>query len=84
MVSDRLLALANDISKKDTVLDVGCDHGYLSIYLKENNLCKEVYACDISESALNVARKNFKKSNLDIKNIIAIIIIIQVIILIAL
>jgi len=71
MVSDRLLALANDISKKDTVLDVGCDHGYLSIYLKENNLCKEVYACDISESALNVARKNFKKSNLDIKNFVS-------------
>ena len=50
MNSDRIKALADDISKKDTVLDVGCDHGYLSIYLKTNNLCKEVYASDIKES----------------------------------
>ena len=31
-MSDRLLSLANDISKKDIVLDVGTDHGYLPIY----------------------------------------------------
>lgn len=71
MNSDRIKALADDISKKDTVLDVGCDHGYLSIYLKTNNLCKEVYASDIKESALNVARKNFKKYNLDIETYVS-------------
>jgi len=71
MNSDRIRALADDISKKDIVLDVGCDHGYLSIYLKENDLCKEVYASDISENALNVARKNFKKHNLDIKTFVS-------------
>ena len=71
MNSDRIKALADDISKKDTVLDVGCDHGYLSIYLKTNKLCKEVYASDIKESALNVARKNFKKYNLDIKTYVS-------------
>lgn len=71
MNSDRIRALADDISKKDVVLDVGCDHGYLSIYLKENNLCKEIYASDISENALNVARKNFKKHNLDIKTFVS-------------
>ena len=47
MNSKRIKALASDVSKKDTVLDVGCDHGYLSIYIKENKLCKEVYASDI-------------------------------------
>jgi len=71
MNSDRIKALADDISKKDTVLDVGCDHGYLSIYLKTNDLCKEVYASDIKESALNVARKNFKKYNLDIETYVS-------------
>ena len=71
MNSDRIKALADDISKKDIVLDVGCDHGYLSIYLKTNNLCKEVYASDIKESALNVAIKNFKKYNLDIKTYVS-------------
>ena len=71
MNSERIKALAKEISEKDVVLDVGCDHGYLSIYLKQNNLCKEVYASDISENALNYARNNFKKYNLDIKNYVS-------------
>lgn len=71
MNSERIKALAKEISEKDVVLDVGCDHGYLSIYLKQNNLCKEVYASDISENALNYAKNNFKKYNLDIKNYVS-------------
>lgn len=71
MNSERIKVLAKEVSEKDTVLDVGCDHGYLSIYLKQNNLCKEVYASDISENALNAAIKNFKKYNLDIKTYVS-------------
>lgn len=71
MNSERIKALVDDIAKNDIVLDVGCDHGYLSIYLKKNNLCKDVYASDISENALNVARKNFKKYNLDIRTYVS-------------
>ena len=71
MERKRIKALASEISKKDTVLDVGCDHGYLCKYLKENGLCKEVYASDIKESALNVARNNFKKNKLDIKTFVS-------------
>ena len=71
MNSDRLKAIVSDVSINDIVLDVGCDHGYLSIYLKENNLCKEVYASDISKKALDVARKNIKKKNLDIKTFVS-------------
>jgi len=71
MNSIRLQKIAEFISKKDIVLDVGCDHGYLSIYLKENNLCKNVYASDISSSALEGAIKNFEKHKLDIKNYVS-------------
>ena len=71
MNSERIKALAKEVSENDTVIDVGCDHGYLSIYLKQNNLCKEVYASDISENALNSARKNFQKYNLDIKTYVS-------------
>ena len=71
MNSKRLNALASNVSEKDVVLDVGCDHGYLSLYLKENNLCKEVYASDISENALKSAQNNFKKHNVQIKTFVS-------------
>ncbi len=71
MLSKRLLAVASNVLEKDTVLDVGCDHGYLSIYLKKNNLCKEVYASEISENALKIARENFKKEKLVIKSFLS-------------
>jgi len=71
MNSERIKALAGEISEKDTVVDIGCDHGYLSIYLKQNNLCKNVYASDISENALNHARQNFKKYNVEIENFVS-------------
>ena len=35
MNSERLLTIASFVEKNDTVLDVGCDHGYLDIYLKK-------------------------------------------------
>lgn len=71
MFSERIKALAEYVDKSDTVIDIGCDHGYLSIYLKENNLCKNVYASDISANALDAAIKNFKKYNLDIKTYVS-------------
>ena len=40
--------------------DVGCDHGYLSIYLIEKDVCQKVYATDINESPVNIAKRNIK------------------------
>lgn len=67
MKSLRLLTISSLVDKDDIVLDVGCDHGYLAIYLKKNNLCKDVLASDVSEQALNTAKRNFKNNNLQIK-----------------
>ena len=67
MKSKRLLAIASFIGKNDSVLDLGCDHGYLAIYLKKNNLCKNVIASDISSNALDIANNNIKKYQVDIK-----------------
>lgn len=71
MNSERLKLIASLVNTSDIVLDVGCDHGYLSMYLKQNKLCKEVYASDISENALEVARSNFKKNKLNIKTFVS-------------
>lgn len=67
MKSKRLLVIASFIEKNDSVLDLGCDHGYLAIYLKKNNLCKNVIASDISSNALDIAKNNIKKYQVDIK-----------------
>ena len=66
MHSERLLTIASLVDREDVVIEVGCDHGYLSIYLKENKLCKNVYASDINKNALNNAAYNIEKKNLDI------------------
>ncbi len=66
MLNPKLKAIASLINKNDTVIDVCCDHAYLAIYLKKNNLCQDVYASDINPNALNGARKNIKASKLNI------------------
>ncbi|MGN1337661.1 MAG: tRNA (adenine(22)-N(1))-methyltransferase TrmK [Candidatus Coprovivens sp.] len=65
-ISNRLLALTQFVDKKDTIVDVGCDHGLLSIYLVENKLCKSVIASDVNQNALNNAINNIKKRKLNI------------------
>ena len=71
MINKKLKAIASFINTQDTVVDIGCDHAYLAIYLKENKLCKNVYASDINENALNIAKHNIKEHNLDIETILS-------------
>ena len=66
-ISKRLKALVKFVDKEDSLVDVGCDHGLLSIYLAENKLCKSIVASDINPNALNNAKENIKKRNLNIK-----------------
>ena len=63
MLSIRLEAVASLITT-DSVIDVGCDHGYLDIYLTLKGI--KCLATDVSKNALNAAIANFKKYNLDI------------------
>ena len=70
-LSKRLESLAKFVLKNDRVVDVGCDHGYLSIFLVENNLAKKVVASDINPNALNMAINNIKKRNLKIEAVLS-------------
>lgn len=48
----RLQAAADLLSDRDTVADIGCDHGRLSCSLLQQNACKRCIATDISEASV--------------------------------
>lgn len=67
MISLRLKSIASFINKEDQVVDIGCDHAYLPIYLMKNQLCKTVIAADRNKNALHSANLNIQKENLEKK-----------------
>ena len=60
-LSSRLEAACRFVRPGDRVADIGCDHGYLGIYLLKNQIASHVYACDINEGPLNAAVINSEK-----------------------
>ena len=60
-LSPRLLACAGFVAKGDRVADVGCDHGYLSIYLLKNGIASFAIASDINRGPLQAAMQNAQK-----------------------
>ena len=65
-LSIRLQAIADLVKENTKIVDVGCDHGLLDIYLtKEKNV--KCIASDNKQSCLDNAINNIKKYNLDDK-----------------
>ena len=60
-LSKRLQACAQMISPGSRIADIGCDHGYLGIYLLKNGIASEVIAADINEMPLQSARSNARR-----------------------
>lgn len=60
-LSKRLLTCAGFVAPGDRVADIGCDHGYLSIYLLKNNIAASAIAADINEMPLQSARRNAER-----------------------
>jgi len=65
-ISKRLLAVADLIENNSKVIDIGCDHGLLDIYLAQNKNCHTL-ATDISATCLEKAKENIKLNNLEEK-----------------
>ena len=60
-LSSRLLACCSFVSPGDRVADIGCDHGYLGIYLLHKGIVSAVIASDINEGPLQSAVRNSEK-----------------------
>lgn len=61
ILTERLKKAAELIGKTEILADIGCDHGYLPIYLLERNDISFAYACDVRDGPLEAARKNIIK-----------------------
>ena len=67
-ISKRLKSIASFIEDNSSIVDIGCDHGLLDIYLFKNKKNLKIIASDVNQNALNNAIKNIKKEKLE-KNI---------------
>ena len=59
-LSRRLAAVAGMVTKGNVVCDVGCDHGYVSIYLVQEGISPHVIAMDVREGPLSHAKEHIR------------------------
>ena len=60
-ISERLKAISDFIDETDRVIDIGCDHANLDIYLCEQYKSINIIASDIHEGALKQALSNIER-----------------------
>lgn len=60
-LSSRLLACCNLVNPGASVADIGCDHGYLGIWLLMQNIANSVIAADVNQGPLDSAFRNSHK-----------------------
>lgn len=64
-IDNRLKRITDFIPSDSYILDVGCDHAFLDIYLALNRNNVKLIASDINENPLKIAKENIKKYNLE-------------------
>ena len=57
-ISKRLQAVAAMVQAQGPLADVGCDHGYIPIYLRQDGQIKEAIAMDINKGPLSKAKEH--------------------------
>ena len=60
-MSNRLLTVSSFVRRGDRVADIGCDHGYLGIYLLTNGIAAHMIESDVAVGPLDSARRNARK-----------------------
>ncbi|MDD5826824.1 MAG: class I SAM-dependent methyltransferase [Bacilli bacterium] len=63
-LSSRLQKISDLVEENHTFIDIGCDHGFLSIELAKKYPNAKIVASDINENALKNAKDNIQKFHL--------------------
>lgn len=63
-LSHRMQAVADMVTPGSRVVDIGCDHGYVSMYLVQYQKAEHVLAMDINEGPLLRAAQHVKEAKL--------------------
>ena len=63
-LSARMQALANMVTEGNRVCDLGCDHGWLSIYLVQHKISPCALAMDVREGPLMQASAHVLEAEL--------------------
>ena len=58
MLPERLSILKSWIPKGSTLIDIGCDHGFLPIFAVQSGIVKEAIAVDRSHAPIESAKRN--------------------------
>jgi len=58
VLSERMQMVADMVSRGNVLADIGCDHGFVSIYLLESGTCPKVIAMDVNEGPLLRAKEH--------------------------
>ncbi|MCM1134217.1 MAG: class I SAM-dependent methyltransferase [Clostridium sp.] len=65
VLSARMKALADMVTIGGRVCDLGCDHGYLSIYLIQHKISPHVLAMDVRKGPLGKAEEHIRRAGLE-------------------
>lgn len=64
-LSDRMRMNVSLVPKGARVADIGCDHGYASIWLVQHGIARTVVAMDVNEGPIQRAREHVSQAGLD-------------------
>ena len=65
LLSERMQMVADMVTKGNVAADIGCDHGFVSIYLAEQGICPRVIAMDVNEGPLLRAKEHVAERGLE-------------------
>lgn len=63
-LSKRMQMNADLVPGGCSLADVGCDHGYVSMYLAKEKRCQKIVAMDVNEGPLAIAERNIRRAHL--------------------